>query len=120
LTETIRPAEGGTGTSPLLSVVAGIEADHVALITESFDLLFDRFIPLSPATFKIVATRVLTDATETAALIIPVTAAGGQTHAPLPSGRYRMDFAIDRARFRADTPDAVSNYRASASIVSEW
>jgi hypothetical protein len=120
LSETIRAAGGGTGTSPLLGVVSGMEADHMALIDPSFTLLFGRFIPLSPATFKIVPTRVLTNATETAALIIPLVSAGSQTHAPLPSGRYRLDFSIDRARFRADTPDAVSNYRGSASIVSEW
>jgi hypothetical protein len=119
LGETIRPG-AESGSSPLLAVIAGMGADHVALIDEPLHLLFNRFIPLSPTIFKIVPAHVLTNATETAALLIPVTTSGGQTHAPLASSRYRFDFAIDRARFRADTPDNISNYRAAVSIVTEW
>jgi hypothetical protein len=96
----------------------GITANHIALIDEQFELLFDRFIPLSPSVFKVVPARVLTNATETAALVIPMTAAG--SHLALPAGRYRLDFDIDRVRFRAETPDNVSNYLAAASITVEW
>jgi hypothetical protein len=117
LSETIRPG-AEPGTSPLLAVLTGITADHIALIDEQFELLFDRFIPLSPSVFKVVPARVLTNATETAALVIPMTAAG--SHLALPAGRYRLDFDIDRVRFRAETPDNVSNYRAAASITVEW
>lgn len=119
LSETIRPG-AEPGSSPLLAVITGMGAGHVALIDEPLHLLFNRFIPLSLTTFKIVPTHVLTNATETAALLIPVTASGGQTHAPLANNRYRFDFAIDRARFRAEMPDNISNYRTAASIVTEW
>jgi hypothetical protein len=70
--------------------------------------------------YKIVPARVLTNATETAALLIPLAAAGSQAHLPLPSGRYRLDFSIDRVRYRVEAPDDASNYRASASILAEW
>jgi hypothetical protein len=103
----------------LLPVIAGMTADHVALVDGVFELLFGGFIPLSPSVFKIVPVRVLTDATETTALVIPTDASGGQ-HLPLAAGRYRLDFKIDRARFRAEIPDDVSNYRAEGSVVVEW
>jgi hypothetical protein len=119
LSETIRPG-AEPGTSTLLQVLAEITANHVALLDQNFERLFDLFIPLSPSQFKPVATRVLTNATETVALVIPTTVPGGQTHLSVVPGRYRLDFAIDRVRFRTDTPDNVSNYRAEASITVDW
>ena len=61
---------------------------------------------------------VLTNGDETRGLVIPVNAAGAAT--VLPSGRYRFTFAIDRPRWRAAVPDAVSNYRAQATFDAVW
>jgi hypothetical protein len=60
----------------------------------------------------------LSDGDETRAFVIPTDASG---HAvALPARRYRLQFAIDRARWRADNPDALSNYRATADVYVTW
>jgi hypothetical protein len=61
---------------------------------------------------------VLTDGSQTRGLIIPVNASGDAV--ALPGGTYRFTFAIDRMRWRADVPDALSNYRASTTFDVTW
>jgi hypothetical protein len=60
----------------------------------------------------------LTNGDETRGLLIPVNAAGDAI--ALPSGYYRFVFAIDRPRWRADVPDATSNYRAQVTFDASW
>lgn len=52
---------------------------------------------------------VLTNGDETKALIVP-------TGGPLTAGNHRLTFQIDRRRWRVAVPDAVSNYRATATL----
>ena len=63
-------------------------------------------------------TRILTNASETVALVIPVGGSPSQL-APLPSREYSLEFALDRVRYRAQVPDQDSNYRASATLTVE-
>jgi hypothetical protein len=71
------------------------------------------FPPLDPVVWVPVATRILTNRDETRALIL----CDAGSFAP---GSYRAGFDIDRARWRAATPDATSNYRASATLTLSW
>ena len=76
--------------------------------------------PLPPVpAWVTVLTRVLTSGDERRALIIPL---GGSftSHAPLGAGTYRFSFSIDRARWRTETPDDTSNYRASKTLAVSW
>lgn len=120
LTETLRSHGTGHESSPILLAVAGMAANEIALLDDQLELLFDRFVPLTPSTFEIVPTRVLTNATETVALLIPLTTTGSPTPLPLPGGHYRLDFHLDRVRFRAETPDNTSNYRSEATLPLQW
>jgi hypothetical protein len=67
--------------------------------------------PLPPTYFiwKPVPTLILTNGDETRALIV---SSGGA----LAAGNYRLEFGIDRPRWRAATPDATSNYRDTALV----
>ena len=69
--------------------------------------------PLVQFVWTPVATLVLTDREETRVLIIP--AAG-----PIAGGTYRLQFDLDRPRWRTAAPDATSNYRASATLPLAW
>ncbi len=64
------------------------------------------------------AYKVLTNGNETTALIIPLNAAN--THSSLVAGSYRLEFNLDRARYRSQKPDNKSNYRAKAILDLEW
>ncbi|MBL8701479.1 MAG: hypothetical protein JNK67_24080 [Alphaproteobacteria bacterium] len=74
--------------------------------------------PPRPAVFVPQPLVILANGDETRALAIPVDGAGNAL--ALPSGLYRFEFAIDRARWRAAAPDAVSNYRARTSFDVTW
>jgi len=65
----------------------------------------------SPVVWTPVQASVLSNGDETCALIVPNT--------PLGAGTYRLQFEIDRRRWRAAAPDAASNYRATAIISLE-
>jgi hypothetical protein len=70
------------------------------------------FPPISPFdifVWKPVPMTLLTNREETAALLVP-------GNGPLGAGSYRLEFRIDRRRWPAATPDAVSNYRATATL----
>jgi hypothetical protein len=74
--------------------------------------------PVNPGHWEDAPARVLSDGDETRAFVIPTDASG---HAvALPARRYRLQFAIDRSRWRVDAPDAVSNYRATADAYVTW
>jgi hypothetical protein len=113
------PSSLHKGSVPWLDLLEGIAPNEVALIDHNDDLLFGAFLPISQSTFVEVPIRVLTDGSESRALILPV-ASGGNTLAPLPSGIYRLEWEIDRARYRSQTPDEESNYRAQASFTIQW
>jgi len=61
--------------------------------------------------------RILTDAAERRALVIPVTA-GLAVHAALTSGIYQLAFLSDHLRWRAQSPDAASSHRAARTLVA--
>ena len=96
------------------------------MTTGEATLLDDRNRPLIPpfplppsAVYVDMPVRILTDAGACRALVIPV----GQDpaiHVPLTAGVYRLVFAIDRPRWRAQTADADSSYQASATLVASW
>jgi hypothetical protein len=76
----------------------------------------DRNVPVLPIIppfghfiWSPVAAMVLTNGDETRALIVP---SGG----PLNAGNFRLQFRIDRPRWRAAAPDATSNYRQVATL----
>lgn len=72
-------------------------------------------IPVDPVIWVEARTRILTNASETVALIIPV-GVTPTSFTPLASGPYRLELALDRIRYRAQMPDAESNYRATATL----
>jgi hypothetical protein len=77
-------------------------------------------LQLSPSPLYVdVPVRILTDAGSCRALVIPV-GADPAMHAALTSGTYRFVFSIDRARWRAQTPDAISSYQASVMVSTSW
>jgi hypothetical protein len=74
--------------------------------------------PPRPIVFVPQPLVILTSGDETRGIMIPVNAAGDAT--TLPGGVYRFLFTIDRPRWRADVPDATSNYRAEVSFDATW
>ena len=74
--------------------------------------------PPRPVVFLPQPAVVLTNGDQTRGLVIPVNTAGDAIS--LPNGYYRFLFAIDRQRWRADLPDAASNYRAQATFDATW
>ena len=76
----------------------------------------DRNVPVLPIIppfghfiWSPIAAMVLTNDDETRALIVP---SGG----PLMTGNFRLQFRIDRPRWRAAAPDATSNYEQVATL----
>lgn len=63
--------------------------------------------------------RILTDGSETHALVIPVDESTGEP-VPLPAAEYRLLFAMDRVRFRSAVPDPLSRYQAQATLETAW
>jgi hypothetical protein len=74
--------------------------------------------PPRPTVFVPQPLIVLANGDETRGIMIPVNSAGEAT--VLPGGVYRFLFTIDRPRWRADVPDATSNYRAQAGFDAAW
>lgn len=62
--------------------------------------------------------RVLSNGSETHALVFPVDGAGASIS--LADGDYRLRFSLDRARFRSATPNTTSRYRAEAVLDMAW
>lgn len=98
-----RPPTPLPGPAPMPRIPAG----HVALL-DRFGRLVGPVLPV-PTTFtETVDLTIVTDAAETAALLIPTAGA-------LAPDTYTFRFDLDRARYRAATVDDSSNYRASAT-----
>jgi hypothetical protein len=70
------------------------------------------FSPTGHIVWTPVPTLVLSDGDETRTLIVP--------RPPLDAGSYRLNFAVDRARWRAAAPDVISNYRAATTLEVTW
>jgi len=111
--EILRP---GPFQSPLLGRLKDMKAGDIVLLDVHGRLsdIISRHVfwveEFVPGPF-----RVLTNGMESKALIIPADAAGMLT--PLVGGDYRFEFAIDRVRYRAQTADGNSNYRASQVVM---
>jgi hypothetical protein len=99
------------------ALVPGLRPGEIAILDDGGTTVVP-VIPEDPVTWVEARTQILTNASETVALIIPVGAAPG-SFTPLPSGTYRLEFALDRVRYRAQTPDTESNYRATATLTVE-
>jgi len=112
-------SHAGREASPLIRRLAGMQEKEIALLDNTGKLIISNFIPVWSVKYVAVPIRVLTNGRETQALIIPVDTATN-THAPLTGGTYRFDFKLDRPRFRTQTPDGTSNYRAQTSIITRW
>ncbi len=84
-----------------------IPVGHVALF-DRFANLVGHVLPLPTTVTETVGLTILTNAAETAALLIP-------TDGPLSPIEHSFGFELDRPRYRTDTPDGTSNYRASAT-----
>jgi hypothetical protein len=62
--------------------------------------------------------RLLSNGSETHALIFPVDGAGASIS--LAGGDYRLRFSLDRARFRSATPNPAARYKAEAGLDMAW
>jgi hypothetical protein len=113
LLETLADA-GGDAT--LLGMTAG---EFVLLDASRRPLITPCFPPPPTFVYVDVPVRILTDASARRAIVIPV-GADPTVHAPLAAGDYRFIFSIDRPRWRSDTPDATSSYRASRTLTASW
>jgi hypothetical protein len=120
VTEAVRSGtiDSARSTSPLIRELAGMKANEIALMDDTGRLIIPNFIPVNPVTYVTVPFRVLSNGDETRALIIPVDELGNES--TLTAGTYRLEFDLDRVRYRSQTPDDISNYRAHASIVTSW
>jgi hypothetical protein len=76
------------------------------------------FVPVTEAIDLDVELVILTNGDETRALLIPVTVGGAS--APQTAGRYRLQLDLDRQRFRTQTADPTTNYRAHALLAFDW
>jgi hypothetical protein len=109
------------------SIRASLRANRIATVVEwprelraprvgDLAVVDDRNVPLVPLippfgyfVWSPVPTVTLSNGDESRALIVP---SGG----PLAPGKYRLQFRIDRPRWRAAVPDATSNYRDGSDL----
>ncbi|WP_437291021.1 hypothetical protein [Sorangium sp. So ce406] len=97
---------------------AALGPDELGLFDErNRPLLAPEPIPEPPA-YAEVPVVILGSGDELRALVIPVGPSGD--HAPFEAGVHRFRFAIDRARWRSETADDVSRYRAASTRVVGW
>ncbi len=66
-------------------------------------------------TYDPVPITVLTDGDETRAIVIPLSSDGTQPSA-LGKGDYTLDFTLDRTRYRSNSVDQYSNYKAQEAL----
>jgi hypothetical protein len=101
-----RPQPTLPGTFPAVPAPK-VPAGHVALV-DRFGNLVGPVLPLPTTATETVHLTIVTNAAETAALMIPTAGA-------LASDDYTFRFDLDRARYRSTTADDDSNYRASTT-----
>jgi len=101
-----RPRLGPPG-HPLPPPMPRIPAGHVALL-DRFGNVVGFVLPLPVTTTETVNLTIVTNASETAALLIPTAGALARTE-------HAFRFDLDRVRYRAATADDDSNYRASVT-----
>ena len=65
--------------------------------------------------WETVPIAILTDGDESRAIMIPLSSDGTQL-STLTRGRYRLDFSLDRKRYRSKTIDQHSNYQGQATL----
>lgn len=97
----------GAGPPVFRPALANLAVGHVALL-ERFGDVVGVPVPVPVTTTVTVPLKVLTNATETAALLIPTAGA-------FASDVHEFRFDLDRARYRSASADAASTYRASAT-----
>jgi hypothetical protein len=119
LSQVIRIFDGDVKEPPpWFTAVSDMKVNEVALVGSDGKLIFDGFIP---AIFKPISIRVLTNGSETRALIIPVTANGrSNALSPLSGGSYRLDFDLGQVHLRNQAADEETTVRARASLVTQW
>jgi hypothetical protein len=103
---------GGNGTEALL-----LESPEPLPFTEDVSLHLES--QLSGGTVTSYELRLLTNGSETHALVIPIDEGTGNP-VPLPTGAYRLRFNLDRERFRSAVPNPQSRYQAQATIEVGW
>ena len=79
------------------------------------DVTLQVFAQGAGGTETAVTTVVIPDNSGGRALVVPVN--GGGAPSALAAGAYRLEFRLDRARYRAFAPDDDSNLRQTASVV---
>ncbi len=112
-----RTAWGSLGSVSVDLGAVPPEAGHGLLVGAAGDVVLWPF-PLPTGHWENIALRVLSDGDENRAFLVPADVAGHA--AALGPGRYRVQFAIDRVRWRTDTPDDTSNYRDAADLFVGW
>jgi hypothetical protein len=104
-------------TNPITKGLTGMTASQIALVTATGAAVI---VPFDRTTekYQAIATSVLTNGSETHALIIPI-------YGPLLAGTYRLDFQLNRVRYRSDSSGTSSTdsgpiYSDSGSILLQW
>jgi hypothetical protein len=104
----------------LLPPLAGLRPGGIALLDLDLLQVLGEVYPVDPLplppqpppTFT-----VLTDGPQQRAILIPVRTGSAVA---LDAGRWRLDFAFDRMRWRETTPSAAAHLSANASLVISW
>ena len=76
------------------------------------------FAPVTETIFIDVDLLILSNGSETQALLIPVNSSAASS--AQGSGRYQLNFTLDRARFRSEADDSTTNYRAEVLLPFGW
>lgn len=119
MVELVRERGRSARSGSLIDNLAGIKENEIAFIDGVGKPIIPFFVPITQVIYVPVSVRVLTNGSETHALIIPANPTTN-THTPLTSGTYRFEFELNRARFRSQTPDDTSNYLAYTSLVTQF
>ncbi|MCP4002254.1 MAG: hypothetical protein GY727_15195 [Gammaproteobacteria bacterium] len=114
LLEVIQTDFFGYTTNNLISGLTHLNAGENVFLDHSGKVLGDIFL-LPQFEYRVIPSRVLSNGQENHAIIIP-SDHSVQAHIPLPTGRYQLEFKLDRVRYRVNNPDSESNYRANSMI----
>ena len=119
LDQVIRVGDGKMTEPPAwFEIVQEMDVDELALVSGEGELLFDTYSALE---FTPVSIRVLTNGSETRAIIIPVAENGSSpTVAPLGRGSYRIEFDIRQTADKALGGDQEEAAQIQASLKTQW